>query len=160
MINPTDTRKAIALLREAIKRGDAQLVTLDGKPAGAEAVMNASLRQQHVVAHPFTGVNAIERANREAGMHWFEPESMRFFGTEILRYFGAGVFTTRETDPMGKTAWSIRVASPDGNVTTFGLFHSFGHAKTAGAAAKRLAALLVEGRTVFDERGQTFTLDA
>lgn len=157
MTQPNAARAAFAKLLDAIAKGDAPLVTLDGKPA---SLTEHHRRQLHVVAYPFTGVGAIERANRDAGFYWFEPDSMRFFGTKILRYFGAGVFTTHETDPMGRGAWSIRVASADGNVTTFGLFHSFGNGRTATAAAKRLATLLDEGRAVLDDRGQVFTLDA
>ena len=147
---------AFARLLAALAKGDAPLVTLDGKAA----TITPNHRPQHVVTFPFTGVGAIEQANRDAGFYWFEPESMRFFGTKVLRYFGAGVFTTHETDPMGRGAWSIRVASADGNVTTFGQFHSFGDGRTATAAAKRLATLLDEGRAVLDDLGQTFTLAA
>lgn len=154
MNNPN--AEAFARLLAALDKGDAPLVTLDGKPAS----LPDNHRPQHVVAHPFTGVSAIERANIAAGMHWFEPQSMSFFGTKILRYFGAGVFTTHETDPMGRGAWSIRVASADGNVTTFGEFHSLPNARTATTKAKHLATLLDEGRAVLDDRGQTFTLAA
>ena len=151
------TAEAFARLLAALDKGDAPLVTLDGKPA---SLPEHHRRQLHVVAHPFTGVNAIERANRDAGFYWFEPASMRFFWTKILRYFGSGVFVTHETDPMGRGAWSIRVASPDGNVTTFGEFNAIPNSRTATTMAKRLATLLDEGRTVLDDQGQVFTLDA
>lgn len=147
---------AYTRLLAALDAAYTQLVTLDGKAA----TLPAGRRPQHVVAYPFKGVGAIERANRDAGMHWFEPESMRFFGTKILRYFGAGVFVTHETDPMGRGAWSIRVASQDGNVTTFGEFHAIPNSRTATTKAKHLATLLDEGHTVLDDRGQTFTLAA
>jgi hypothetical protein len=157
MTQPNTARAAFAKLLDAIAKGDAPLVTLDGKPA---SLPEHHRRQLHVVAHPFTGVDAIERANIAAGYHWFEPESMRFFGTKILRHFGSGVFVTHETDPMGRGAWSIRVASPDGNVTTFGEFNAIPNSRTATTMAKRLATLLDEGRAVLDDRGQVFTLDA
>jgi len=152
----TPNAVAFAKLLAALDKGDAPLVTLDGKPA----TLPDGHRSDHVVAYPFTGVDAVERANRASGFHWFEPESMHFFGTKILRYFGSGVFTTHETDPMGRGGWSIRVASQDGNVTTFGEFHALPNSRTATTKAKHLATLLDEGRTVFDDRGQTFTLDA
>lgn len=147
---------AFARLLAALDKGDAPLVTIDGKAA----TLTPNHRPQHVVTSPFTGVGAIERANRDAGFYWFEPDSMSFFGTKILRYFGAGVFTTHETDPMGRGAWSIRVAGADGNVTTFGRFHSYARSSTATSTAKRLATLLDEGRAVLDDQGQTFTLSA
>jgi hypothetical protein len=154
MNNPTDTANAFAKLREAITKGDAQLVTLDGKPAK----LPEGYRPHAVTARNYKGVWEIENANEAAGFHWFKPDTMRYFGTKVGRYFGAGVFTTRETDHMGKTAHSIRVADTEGNVATFGEFHSFSHGKTSTAAAQRLAALLDEGRTVIDSKGQTFTL--
>jgi hypothetical protein len=85
---------------------------------------------------------------------------MSFFGTKVLRYFGAGVFTTHETDPMGRGGWSIRVASRDGNVSTFGEFHAIPNSRTATTWAKHLVALLDEGCVVLDSKGQTFTLAA
>ncbi|CAB4183143.1 hypothetical protein UFOVP1533_41 [uncultured Caudovirales phage] len=154
MTNPTDTANAFAKLREAIAKGDAQLVTLDGKPAK----LPEGYRPHDVNARNYKGVWEIQNANEAAGLYWFKPDAMRFFRTKVGRYFGAGVFTTRETNPMGKTAHSIRVADTEGNVQTFGEFHTFAHGKTSTAAAQRLAALLTEGQTVIDSKGQTFTL--
>jgi len=150
------TQAALSRLLAAIGKGDAPIVTLDG----FASLDGYGSRLDHVVAHPFIGVDAIERANRASGFHWFEPESMSFFGTKVLRYFGAGVFTTRETNPSGKTAWSIRVASADGGVSTFGEFHAIPNSRTATTMAKYLVALLYEGCVVLDSKGQTFTLAA
>jgi hypothetical protein len=154
MTQPNAT--GFAQLIAALGKGDARLVTIDG----FATTLPAGHRPNHVVTYPFTGVGAIERANRDAGYHWFEQDSMRFFGTKILRYFGAGVFTTRETNPSGKTAWSIRVASQDGSVSTFGEFHAIPNSRTATTWAKYLVALLDEGCVVVDSKGQTFTLAA
>lgn len=154
MPNPTDTATAFAKLREAITKGDAQLVNLAGKPA----TLPEGYRPQDILARDYKGVWEIENANEAAGLHWFKPDTIRYFRTKLGRYHGAGVFTSSEVDLFGKRAFTVRVADTGGNVATFGEFHAIKDGRTATAQAKHLAALLTEGRTVIDSKGQTFTL--
>jgi hypothetical protein len=121
-----------------------QVVYLDGSPASPELYKD---RPVYVVKN-YKGIESIIQANKDAGLFFFEKKTLAFFKSKIGTYLGYGVFITKETDPNGKTACTIRVALADGSVQTFGDFHSFAHARTAGACGKRLVRLLAEGKQV------------
>jgi hypothetical protein len=61
-------------------------------------------------------VNAIKQAVRATGSHWFDPSTMRFFGTQILPtvYQGSGgiYFVTSEQPPHGRRAYTVRQFVP------------------------------------------------
>jgi len=121
-----------------------EVVYIDGSPASPKLYQDRPL----YVVRNYKGIESIMKANKDAGFFFFEKKTMSFFKSKIGTYLGYGVFITKETDPNGKTACTIRVALADGSVQTFGDFHSFGHARTAGACAKRLVRLLSEGKEV------------
>jgi hypothetical protein len=127
---------------------------LEGKPV----TLPTGYRPPEVYAKNFQEFWQIERANDQAGFHFFKPQTMRFFRSHIGRYFGAGVFVTSEIDFAKLRAYSIRVADIEGQIYTFGEFQTFRDGRTAGAAAKCLMRLLRDGKTVADSKGQTFTL--
>ena len=62
-------------------------------------------------------VNAIRAAVRATGSHWFDLDTMRFFGTRILPtvYQGPGgiYFVTSEQPPHAKRAYTVRRFDPD-----------------------------------------------
>ena len=69
----------------------------------------------------------IRDAAAAAGIHWFEPGSMRFFGTELSRtiYQGKGgiFFITSEKPPHGARRFSVRRFHPDdSSISTVGEF--------------------------------------
>lgn len=86
----------------------------------------------------------IREANRVAGMHWFSPDTLRFFGTRMCahgRIFGGRYFVTSEYvgfDRRGPRRYSVRVAGPDGAIDTVGDFGAYASRNGAIAAAKRL----------------------
>jgi hypothetical protein len=121
-----------------------QAVYLDGSPASPELYKDRPL----YIVKNYKGIESIIQANKAAGLFFFEKRTLAFFKSKIGTYLGNGVFITKETNPKGKTACTIRVALADGSVQTFGDFHSFAHARTAGACGKRLARLLAEGKQV------------
>lgn len=89
----------------------------------------------------------IQRANREAGLYFFEPGTLRFFGSRILApsYSGKGgtFFVTSEKRPRSTDArrYSVRQFLPEsGNVETVGTFQQFKTTRAAHDAARRYAA--------------------
>lgn len=102
------------------------------------------------LARPSRSMAEIIAANEGAGGHWFEPETLRFFGSEIGRdtvAVSAGwVFVTREESPCGGKAWTARLAKDSGDVATLGEFHAHHTAHDAWeAAAEVLRATDVSG---------------
>lgn len=87
-------------------------------------------------------VNAIKDANRAAGYHWFDPDTMRMFGTKVLPtvYQGpGGVYFVTQDDNFDRTkrAYTVRRFDPaTGDVDTVGELNG-----TANLAKARLKAL-------------------
>jgi len=133
----------------------AEVVFIDGSKASPELYQDRPL----YVVRNYKGIESIMQANRDAGLFFFEKKTMSFFKSKIGTYLGYGVFITKETDPNGKTACTIRVALADGSVQTFGDFHSFGNARTAGACGKRLVRLLAEGKQVVKDNFTKWVLE-
>lgn len=68
----------------------------------------------------------VRAANRINGMYFFSPDTMRFFKSKIVSsLLGGKYFITRETDPHGKTRFTIREVMPDAHIKTVGDFHSY-----------------------------------
>lgn len=129
-------------------------VNLGGKP------QDPSGDRTPVRAHNWSDMYAIKDANAAAGYHFFKRKTMAYFASKVRRYHGHGVFVTQEKTGFGHeraSAFTIRVASQDGQVHTFGDFLDYPHCRGANAAAKRLAALLYSARSVVDSRGNLFT---
>ncbi len=88
-------------------------------------------------------VNAIKDAARAEGSHWFDPSSMRFFGTRVLPevYQGPGgvYFVTSEQPPHGPRQHSVRSFDPaTAKIGTVGELASMTR-RQAVLAAKRAA---------------------
>jgi hypothetical protein len=88
-------------------------------------------------------INEIKEAVRAAGSHWFDPGSMRFFGTRVLPevYQGGGgvFFVTSEQPPHGERQYSVRQFDPDSaGIRTFGEFCAMSK-RQAVTSAKRAA---------------------
>jgi hypothetical protein len=93
---------------------------------------------------------AIERAAGQAGHHWFEPASKRFFGSRVAQeaYQGEGgtFFVSSEQQPRSNhpRLYSIRMWTehlPGGHVdiSTIGEFQAYSSRSGAHAAAKACA---------------------
>lgn len=86
----------------------------------------------------------ISRYNEgQPGGHWFDRDTLRFFKSKLpavaYEHDGGVFFITRETDPNGKTAYSVREQMHDGRIETVYEFHSFATRATALAALKEVA---------------------
>lgn len=64
----------------------------------------------------------IKQANRDAGFHFFDRDTMRFFDSRILSqvYSGPGgvFFVTSERGPAGPRGYTVRQRLENGDVTT------------------------------------------
>lgn len=92
-------------------------------------------------------VNAIKKAVREAGSHWFDPGTMRFFGTEVMpRVFqgpGGVYFITKDNqfDSSLPKLYAIRQFNPaDADISTVGKINEWDDLQDAQEEAERLAA--------------------
>lgn len=95
------------------------------------------------------GMNSIRHRAKEAGSHWFDADSMRFFRSRV----GSGgyvhedgrIFFVSSERFVSSTGWSpgrkysVRVMTPDGNVDTVGEFQQYASRSGADAAARRAA---------------------
>lgn len=89
----------------------------------------------------FYSVGQIRQANERSGQHFFEPGTMRFFGSRVgNKVHGGAFFVTSEQsgfDPASPRRYSLRFARPDGHVEQVGEFLAYGTQARAEAAIKR-----------------------
>jgi len=89
-------------------------------------------------------IDAIKRANRESGSHYFDADTMRFFGSRVLPTVIAGrMFVTSERsgfDHDSARRYSVREFMPDASIETVGEFGEFSSSAAAQRAARRYAA--------------------
>ncbi|MGO9964460.1 MAG: hypothetical protein ACLPUG_13680 [Acidimicrobiales bacterium] len=103
----------------------------------------------------FKTIEDVKRANREAGYHFFDKDTCRFFGSRIGETLYAGrYFITSEQQPGWRPCgsgwvhehprgWTIREAHQDGSVSTVGEFQEFA-TRSAALAALRWPVRLAE----------------
>ncbi|UOF81059.1 hypothetical protein [Caudoviricetes sp.] len=94
--------------------------------------------------HKIRFIRVISRYNEgQPNGHWFDRDTIRFFKTRLpsvaYEHDGNVFFITRETDPSGKTAYSVREQLHDGSIETVYEFHSFATREAAMAALKEVA---------------------
>jgi hypothetical protein len=81
--------------------------------------------------------------NERAGFHWFDRDTVRYFGTRIhSTFYSGGFFVTSEFTGWDREsrAFSVRRAMPDGSVDTVGEFLGFATRSAAHSEARRLSA--------------------
>jgi hypothetical protein len=89
----------------------------------------------------FNTLSEVKQANREAGQHWFDFESMNFFGSKVYpTLYGGKYFVSSEYTGFEKVtrAFSVREAHEDGSIGTVGEFLGYNTFEAAEAAAKEL----------------------
>lgn len=84
------------------------------------------------------------RDNSErAGFHWFDRDTLRYFGSRVHSTFYAGGFFVsseyRGWDRRGR-AYSVRRALPDGRIERVGDFLAYDTRAQAHAAARKASA--------------------
>jgi len=64
----------------------------------------------------------LKQANKAAGHHWFDEDTMLFFKSRLLDipHTGAGywTFATSEQPPYGKRVYSVRICYVNGHIET------------------------------------------
>lgn len=86
----------------------------------------------------------IRRLNEEAGQFWFSPKTLKFFKSKIpdeaVKKGDSAYFISRETNPSGETAFTIRKANlKSGDIDTEGEFFKY---KSRDEAQKELNKIL------------------
>lgn len=84
----------------------------------------------HELPGPYKSLTEVRAANQDLGHHFFDPDSLRFFGSQIESVFMEGrLFITSEAQPShhpdfppGERRYTIRVACDNGAVHTVGEF--------------------------------------
>jgi hypothetical protein len=88
-------------------------------------------------------IDAIQRASRESGSHFFDADTMRFFGSRVLEPVVAGrFFVTSERsgfDYDAPRAYTLREFMPDASIATVGEFNGYATSGAAKGAARRAA---------------------
>jgi hypothetical protein len=118
----------------------------------ARAVLQRYIQQSRAIAaaetprqYVYNSMADVQRANAESGGCWFDKSTMRFFKSRIetgivkCGYGEDGVataarFITSEQGPDGKRAYTIREATPTGDIETVGEFQGYATLKAARAA--------------------------
>jgi hypothetical protein len=87
--------------------------------------------------------DAIMRANRETGGHYFDADTMRFFDSRVLDgTYGGRFFITSERSGFDRSSprfYTVREFMPDGSIETVGDFNGHGTSGAARRAARELA---------------------
>jgi len=92
----------------------------------------------------FKYVSEIQQANRRAGFHFFDADTMRFFKSKIASWevWDGRYFITSEKFECGEHSepreYTIREAQDDGSVDTVGEFGQYGTLARAKAGIRRL----------------------
>lgn len=91
---------------------------------------------------PYASIGDIQRANAEAGQHYFEPDTMRFFSSRVSAgVHGGRYFVTGERRGFDdyRRAYTVRIALDSGHVETVGEFLAYSSSAAAHRAAERAA---------------------
>ena len=84
----------------------------------------------------WASMNQIEEANRYAGQHFFDPDTMRFFKSRISAhvYYGR-IFVTSEKGPDEIRRYTVRRQRRNGSMDTLGEFQGYATSRQAHKAA-------------------------
>lgn len=102
---------------------------------------SVAVAQRPATAPAFSTVSAIREANRAAGLHFFDPSSMRFFDSRVLsgviggRYFVTSERYTHSDGTAEPRRYTVRSMDSAGRIDTVGEFQEWSTAAAARAAA-------------------------
>lgn len=93
----------------------------------------------------FSDMDDVKRANRDAGQHWFDPATIRFFDSKYSSELVEGRwFWSSEKAPDEPRRYTVREVAPEGRVSTVGEFQAY----ATREAAQRAIRALQNARTV------------
>lgn len=84
-------------------------------------------------------IEKIAAANRAAGYHWFDRDTMRFFRCRVSGPVIASMFVSSERRWDSPRYYTIRRANPDGSINTIGEFQQYRSKRAALNAIRRIA---------------------
>lgn len=88
----------------------------------------------------FNTVEEIKRASYDAGYHFFDEDTMRYFKSRVLDdIFGGNVFITSEKKSDDPRHYTIRQMQKDASIETIGEYDQFNTAAVAKKYAQRFA---------------------
>jgi hypothetical protein len=89
----------------------------------------------------YTSMTQVKNANAQAGQHFFDASTLRFFRSRIgSRILGGCLFITSEQFDYGyPRLYTIRKTLPNGHIDTVGEFQQYATHGQASRAAERLA---------------------
>lgn len=136
-----------------VLRHDNGTVTLRAGARDAQEAQRMVLNAEHApesavleVYRWFGDMTEVRQAVTAGGSHWFDKDTMRFFGTRLSRDLYAGrYFVTSEQNPSGVRRYSVRkVVCENGawaveTVGGFAGFHSYASRNGAHAAAQKIS---------------------
>lgn len=94
--------------------------------------------------NPFRSMTQVKEAQRRAGFHFFERDTMSFFRSRVESpLIGGRLFVTSEqfVDSRGNKAdrrYTIREVQEDASIDTVGKFQEYDTKRQAIAAAKKM----------------------
>ena len=93
----------------------------------------------------FTTMEQVKQANRARGQHWFDADTLEYWGTEIHGELMAGEFFITSEDNFNRDArfFTIRKVSDTGRISTVGTWQQH---PTLVDALWELANVVIEGR--------------
>lgn len=88
----------------------------------------------------YESVAEIRRRNKDAGQHWFDPDSVRFFRSRVGRrvYGGKYFISSEQFDDSTPRRWTIRVADENGRIHEVGQFQEYDSYRAAERALQRI----------------------
>lgn len=70
-------------------------------------------------------IELFRRANTDAGYHWFDLDTLRFFKSRVGEMLPGDYFISSERGPDEVRRYTLRVALPDGRVGDASEFQAF-----------------------------------
>ena len=79
------------------------------------------------MSYRYNSIDEIRSANRNAGRHFFDESTLRFFYSRIHDGVYEGrYFITSEKGPTNVRYYTVRRANEDATITTMGEFQNYG----------------------------------
>ena len=88
----------------------------------------------------FRDMAHVRTANINAGFHFFDQDTLRFFSSRVSDdLYGGRFFVTSERTPDGPRQYTVRMVDDNASVTTVGEFRQYPTHYAAHRAAAALA---------------------
>ena len=81
-------------------------------------------------------IRQIIKLHQDAGKHFFDEASMRFFNSRISSKTSGRHFVTSEKGPDNVRRYTVRAIETDGNINDIGGFQAYNNLRSAHIAMK------------------------